>query len=126
MYRDFVPYLKAVRTQCLSLFNVFVDSAKLPRHKIPQIAVVVQGEPEAGPESFSLETATNVADNSFEKLKRSLSPTFRFNCAKLLEDSHKTLVHSIQEAQNAKLSRDISIHAAIATAYVSFNSLPKS
>lgn len=125
MYRDFVPYLKAVRTQCMALFNVFVDSAKLSRSKIPQIAVVVQGEPEAGPESFSLETANSVANTSYEKLKRSLSPTFRFNCAKLLEDAHRSLIYSIQEAQDAKSARDISIHATVAAAYVSFNSLPK-
>lgn len=125
MYRDFVPYLKAVRTQCLSLFSVFVDSAKLSRNKIPQIAVVVQGEAEAGPESFSIETAVSVANVTYDKLKRSLSAGYRITHAKALDDAHRNLLHSIQEAQDAKSSRDISVFSSIAAAYVSFNTLPK-
>ena len=126
MYRDFTPYIKAVRTQCLSLFSIFVDSARLPRHKIPQIAVVVQGEPEAGPDAFSIETAENIAGPVFDKLKRSLSASYRVTYSKAIDDAHRSLQHAITEANEAKTSREISIMAATAAAYVSLSSaLPK-
>lgn len=126
MYRDFTPYIKAVRTQCLSLFSIFVDSARLPRHKIPQIAVVVQGEAEAGPDAFSIETAENIAGPVFEKLKRSLSASYRITYSKAIEDAHRSLMHAISEAKEAKTSREISIMAATAAAFVSMSSsLPK-
>lgn len=126
MYRDFTPYIKAVRTQCLSLFIIFVDNARLPRHKIPQIAVVVQGEPEAGPDAFSIETAENIAGPVFDKLKRSLSASYRITYSKAIDDAHRSLMHAINEAKEAKYSREISIMAATAAAYVSISSaLPK-
>lgn len=126
MYRDFTPYVKAMRTQCLSLFSVFVDTARLPRHKIPQIAVVVQGEAEAGPDAFSVETAENIAGPVFEKLKRSLSASYRITYSKAIDDAHRNLVHSINEAKKEKSQREISIMAATAAAYVSISSsLPK-
>lgn len=126
MYRDFTPYFKAVRTQCLSLFSIFVDNARLPRHKVPQIAVVVQGEPEAGPDAFSIETAENIAGPVFDKLKRSLSASYRITYSTAIDDAHRSLMHAINEAKEAKSSREISIMAAAAAAYVSMSStLPK-
>lgn len=126
MYRDFTPYVKAVRTQCLSMFSIFIDSAKVSRSKIPQIAVVVQGEPEAGPDAFSIENAENIAGVVFEKLKRSLSASYRITYSKAIDDAHRSLLHSIAEAKEAKSSRDIGIMSAVAAAYVSISSaLPK-
>ncbi|KAF5098452.1 hypothetical protein D0Z03_001214 [Geotrichum reessii] len=126
MYRDFTPYVKAVRTQCLSMFSIFIDSAKLSRSKIPQIAVVVQGEPEAGPDAFSIETAENIAGPLFEKFKRSLSASYRITYSKAIDDAHRSLLHAIVEAKDAKSSREISIMSSIAAAYVSISSsLPK-
>lgn len=126
MFRDLTPYIKAVRTQCWSMFSVFTDSAKLPRHKIPQIAVVVQGEPEAGPDAFSIENAENIAGPVFEKLKKSLSSSYRITFAKAIEDAHRGLEHAIAEAKEAKSSREISIMAATSAAYISIcNSLPQ-
>ncbi|ODQ66801.1 hypothetical protein NADFUDRAFT_41424 [Nadsonia fulvescens var. elongata DSM 6958] len=126
MYRDLTPYLRAVRTQCQSLFSVFVENAKLSRTKLPQIAIVVQGDPDAGPDAFSIEHAERIATENYEKLKRGLSATYRISAGQALSDTHRSLLHSIDEAKDYKLSRDISIHAACAAAYISLAaSLPK-
>ena len=68
-FRELVSTLKAVRTSCLQLFDVFVTAAKLSPSRIPQIPVVVQGEAEAGPGAFGLETAEKICNETFVKLK---------------------------------------------------------
>uniref|UniRef100_A0A060TAG3 TATA-binding protein-associated factor mot1 n=1 Tax=Blastobotrys adeninivorans TaxID=409370 RepID=A0A060TAG3_BLAAD len=126
MYRDLTPYLKAVRTQCQALFSVFVDTAKLSRSKLPQVAIVVQGEPDAGPDAFSIHTAEKVAGDMFEKLKRSLSTSYRMTASQALSDAHRTLLQAIEEARDAKHQRDVSILASAASAYVNLTaSMPK-
>ncbi|KAA8904703.1 hypothetical protein TRICI_005400 [Trichomonascus ciferrii] len=125
MYRDLTPYLKAIRTQCQALFSVFVDNGKLPRSKLPQIAVVVQGDPDAGPDAFSIEHAEKIAGETYDKLKRSLSTSYRMTASQSLSDAHRNLLHAIDEAKDAKASRDVSILASAAASYVDLMSLPK-
>ncbi|ANB12181.1 Mot1p [Sugiyamaella lignohabitans] len=127
MYRDLTPYLRAVRTQCQALFSVFVDTARLSRSKLPQVAVVVQGEPEAGPDAFNIATAEKISGETFEKLKRALSTSSRIIASQALSDAHRNLVHSIDEAKDIKSARDISINAASAAAFVALSNgtLPK-
>lgn len=124
MYRDLTPYLKAVRTQCQTLFNVFVDSAKVPQGKLPTVAVVVQGEPDASADAFSLADADKIATETFEKLKRGLSTTYRVAASQALSDAHNGLLQSISECREAKNGRDVGIHAAAAAAYVTMADLP--
>lgn len=118
MYRDLTPYLRAVRTQCVSLFNVFIEAAKVSINKIPQIAVVVQGEPEAGPGAFTLSNAEELSTTSFEKLKKGLSTGARITASQGLSDAHKTLIQAIDEAKEAKRNREIGLMAAAANAHV--------
>lgn len=125
VYRDLVPFLKAVRTQCQSLLNVFVDVGKVSRGKIPAIAIVVQGEQEAGPDAFSLHTATKITTDTFEKLKRGMSTAHRITSSQVLNDANRNVKHAIDEAQSVRSSRDVSIHAACASSYVHLATLPK-
>ncbi|CAN6599512.1 TATA-binding protein-associated factor Mot1p [Trichomonascus vanleenenianus] len=125
MYRDLTPYLKAVRTQCQALFSVFVDNAKLSRSKLPQIAVVVQGEADAGPDAFSLETAEKIAYETYDKLKKGLSTSYRITASQSLSDAHRNLAHAIDEAKDARTCRQVSILASAAAAYMSMVELPK-
>jgi TATA-binding protein-associated factor len=126
MYRDLTPFLKAVRTQCQSLFGVFVDAAKLSRSKLPHLAIVVQGEPEAGPDAFNVSTAEKISGETFEKLKRGLSTSYRITASQALSDAHRNLTHAINEAKDTKNGRDTSIYASYAAAYVVLsNELPK-
>lgn len=125
VYRDLVPSLKAVRTQCQSLFNVFVDAGKVSRSKIPTIAVVVQGEPGAGPDAFSLQTAYKLGTETFEKLKRGMSTANRITASQVLNDANRNVMHAIEEAEAIRAARDISIHAACASSYVYLARLPK-
>ena len=80
-----VPTLKAVRTSCLQLFDVFVTAAKLSPSRIPQIPVVVQGEAEAGPGAFGLETAEKICNETFVKLKNICRQLIGYLLIKLLK-----------------------------------------
>ena len=84
-FRELVPTLKAVRTFCLQLFDVFVTAAKLSPSRIPQIPVVVQGEAEAGPGAFGLETAEKICNETFVKLKNICRQLIGYLLIKLLK-----------------------------------------
>lgn len=51
VFRELTPILKALRTQCQSLMSTFIEVGMLTPQKIPPIAIIVKGEPEAGPEA---------------------------------------------------------------------------
>lgn len=125
MYRDLTPYLKAVRAQCEALFTVFTESGRLSRSKLPPMAVVVQGEADAGPDAFSLEHGEKIANETFDKLKKSLSTSNRVSASQGLADAHRNLYQAIEEAKDAKNARTVSIMSSAAAAYVNIADLPK-
>ncbi|KAK9464205.1 uncharacterized protein V1516DRAFT_706060 [Lipomyces oligophaga] len=127
MYQDLVPYMKVVRMQTQSLFNVFVDVGHISSHKLPRLAVVVKGEPDAGPDAFSIADAEKVISTDIAKLKKSIQASYRFAIAEPLKNAQDSLSMSIQTAQEAIEMRNISILAAVAGANIALlgSSLPK-
>ncbi|KAI9796332.1 MAG: TATA-binding protein-associated factor mot1 [Candelina submexicana] len=124
-YCDLVSYLQVVRSQCHSLLNALRDVGKIPQSKIPMIAVVVQGDADAGPDAFSLAHAEKITGENFERLKQSLSATQRLISLQTLEDYQKNAVTAIEEAKEVKDYRDIRIRAAAASAMVALRDIPK-
>lgn len=124
-YRDLVPYLQIVRAQCQSLLNHFRDAGGIPQSKIPSIAVVVQGDAEAGPGAFSIANAEKIVDEEFGRLKRALPPAQRIKSLDSLNDTRTNTVLAIEDAKNAKERRDIQIRAAAAGAIVALDDIPK-
>lgn len=124
-YRELVPTLKAVRTTCLQLFDVFVSVAKLSPTKIPQLPVVVQGEADAGPGAFSLENAEKILNETCQKLTKSLSATYRMSANQALEDAKHRIAVAVEEAKIARVNRTTSILAASAASVLSFSGVPK-
>lgn len=124
-YRELVPTLKAVRTTCLQLFDVFVSVAKLSPTKIPQLPVVLQGEAEAGPGAFSLENAEKILNETFQKLTKCLSATYRMSANQALEDAKHRIAVAVEEAKIARVNRTTSILAASAACVLSFSGVPK-
>lgn len=125
MYQDLTPYLKGVRTQCQALLSVFVDSGKLSRSRLPQLAVLVQGEPEAGPDAFNVENAEKIAGETYDRLLKSLSANYRILSKHALSDARRNLIDAIEDCKQAKISRETSIMASVAAAHVELASLPK-
>ncbi|CCE64687.1 hypothetical protein TPHA_0I01830 [Tetrapisispora phaffii CBS 4417] len=123
-FRELVPSLKALRTQCQNLLTTFVDVGMLPQHKLPSIAIIVQGETDAGPQAFGIETAEKVYNECYEKLFRSLGNSFKVLAQKPLEDVRYRILLAIKLTKEVKASRESSILANYASVILHFKGLP--
>lgn len=124
-YSDLTSYLQIVRAQCQSLLNTFREKAHTPPAKLPILAVVVQGEPEAGKNAFSLADGERVAGPEYEKLRKSLSPSQRITAAEALSSAKADADAVIDDAVTVKRQRDVRITSAAAAALVALQDLPK-
>ncbi|KAK9368328.1 hypothetical protein V1509DRAFT_623764 [Lipomyces kononenkoae] len=126
VYQDMAPYLRVVRTQAQALLNVFVDVGRVSSLKLPRLAVVAQGEADAGPDAFSLADGERVLGPEIERLRKSMQASYRFAVADPLKHAQESLRIAIDDAKEAIESRQIRIAAAVAGAYISLlSSLPK-
>ncbi|CDF88288.1 unnamed protein product [Zygosaccharomyces bailii CLIB 213] len=124
-FRELVPSLKALRTQCQSLMRTFVDVGMLPQHKFPNLPIIVQGEAEAGPEAFNIDLAEKVHDEYYDKMFRSMSNSYKLLAKKPLEDAKYRVFLAIESAKESKRSRNSSILSNYAAAFLRFEGLPK-
>ncbi|KAF2150948.1 hypothetical protein K461DRAFT_295051 [Myriangium duriaei CBS 260.36] len=124
-YGDLTSYLQIVRAQCQVLLNTFRDKAHVTPHKLPIIAVVVQGEPDAGDRAFSLADGEKIAGPDFDRLKKSLSASQRITATEALSGAKVDADLAIAEAVSVKRQRDVRIKAAAAAALVALAQLPK-
>ncbi|KAK9453555.1 hypothetical protein V1511DRAFT_489822 [Dipodascopsis uninucleata] len=125
IYQDLAPYLKVVRTQSQALLNTFVDTGKVSQSKIPRLAIVVQGEPDAGPDAFSIADGERVATSDFERLKKSMQGTYRVVASQSLNQALGTLKIAIEDAKEVFELNQVRFTAAAAGAYIALYSLPK-
>ncbi|KAL8688214.1 MAG: hypothetical protein Q9218_005820 [Villophora microphyllina] len=124
-YNDIVPFLRIARAQCHSLLNSFRDQAHVPQSKIPVVAVVVQGEAEAGPSAFSIVNADTIVGAEFERLKKLLTPAQRVTSLQLLNDARTNTIATIDDAKRVKNERDTRIRAVASAALVAQKDIPK-
>lgn len=124
-YKDIVTYLQRARSQCQQLINMFRDLGKVSHGKLPTLAVLVQGEPEAGPSAFSLANAEKVVGEDFERLKKAMAPGQRLVALPQLEEARRVATTAVQDAKCTKDVRDARIKAAAACALVAMKVLPK-
>lgn len=125
IYRDLQSYMQIIWSQCQSLLNAFRDVGKVSAAKLPRIAAVVQGDPNAGPDAFGLSHAEKIVNEEFTRLKRVLLPTQKLMSSQILADARASALIAIEEAQAAKKERDIRVLAAAAGACIATNDLPK-
>lgn len=121
-YEDLVPKLQIVRTQCTALLSIFRDAHV---QNLPNLAVVVQGDPAASQYAFGVADAEKLVNTQYEKLKKAMTPSARMVAAANLETTRKEVEASLQEAKDIKEERDVRIRAAAAGALVALNSPPK-
>lgn len=121
-YEDLVPKLQIVRTQCTALLSIFRDAHV---QNLPNLAVVVQGDPAASQYAFGVADAEKLVNVQYEKLKKAMTPSARMVAAANLETTRKEVEASLQEARDIKEERDVRIKAAAAGALVALNSPPK-
>ena len=123
-FRELVPSLKALRTQCQSLLSTFVDVGMLPPQRLPQLAIIVQGESEAGPEAFGIETAEKTYSETSDKLFRHLSNSYKILAKKPVEDAKHRVLQAIEIAKEARRSRNCNVLANYASGALLFDGLP--
>jgi TATA-binding protein-associated factor len=124
-YSDIACYLQIARAQCHSLLNAFRDHAHVPSARLPTLAVVVQGDSEAGPNAFSINDAEKVVGPDFERLKKGLAPAQRVTALQVLNDTRSSAESAIEEAKIIKEQRDTRVRAATAGALVALQDIPK-
>lgn len=124
-YRDLVSSMQLIRAQCSQLFNTFRDVGKISQSRLPVLAVVVQGEAEAGPDAFSLQIAERCVAEDFEKLKKSMSAAQRMIATQALNEARDNVLEAISNAKALKEQRDIRIKSSAASALVAMRASPK-
>ncbi|SCU88020.1 LAFA_0E10220g1_1 [Lachancea sp. 'fantastica'] len=124
VFRELVPSLKALRTQCQSLLTTFADVGMLSPQRLPQLAIIVQGESEAGSEAFGIETAEKTYGETSDKLFRHLSNSHKILAKKPIEDAKYRVLQAIETAKEAKRSRICNVLANYASATLLFSGLP--
>ncbi|AGO12110.1 AaceriAEL256Cp [[Ashbya] aceris (nom. inval.)] len=125
VFRELVPSLKALRTQCQSLMTTFVEVGMLSPQRLPQLAIIVKGEAEAGPEAFYIETAEKVCNEHYDKLYQYMSNSCKILAKKPLEDARYRIQQAIDVAKEVRRSRNSNILASYASATLLFDGLPK-
>jgi TATA-binding protein-associated factor len=124
-YADLTSYLRIARAQCQQVLNTFQEQAHVPGNRLPILAVVCQGEPEAGKNAFSIADAERIITTDFEKLRKSLSTVQRMSAADSLNTAKLDAEAAIAVAQDAKRVCDLRIRSAAASALVAFGEVPK-
>ncbi|CAH6720595.1 TATA-binding protein-associated factor Mot1p [[Candida] jaroonii] len=124
-YRELVPTLKVLRSNCVQLFDVFINQAKVSPNKIPQLPIIVQGEAEAGPNAFGVENAEKLVNETYNKLLKNLSPTYKMTSIKALEDAKTNILSSIEDCKNTKNSRTFGILSTYASIVLEVDGIPK-
>ncbi|KAK9470101.1 uncharacterized protein V1510DRAFT_432401 [Dipodascopsis tothii] len=125
VFQDLAPHVKIVRTQAQALLNVFADVGHVSASRIPRLAIVVQGEVDAGPDAFGLRDGARVADDDYEKLRKAMPGTYRIMAAQPLAHARESLKLALEEATEALELRAVRIGAAAAGAYIAMGALPK-
>ncbi|CAI6333206.1 unnamed protein product [Periconia digitata] len=121
-YEDLVPKLQIVRTQCTALLNIFRDGHVT---NLPNIAVVVQGDPSASQYAFGVADAERILTTQYEKMKKSMTPAARMVAQSNLDNTKKEVETTLREAREIKEERDVRIKAAAAGALIALKSPPK-
>jgi TATA-binding protein-associated factor len=116
MLWDLLPFLQTLRRQCQALVNAFIEHGKLASSKVMAIPVAVQGEADAGPDSFCFSFAVQFVREEFEKLNSQLSATNRNKASKLLGDTRDSLSKSVEDFRRRKEVCDRRITSAAASA----------
>lgn len=124
-FRELIPSLKAVRTSCLQLFDCFVSTARLSPSKIPQIPILVQGETDAGPNAFTLESAEKITGGVYDKLKKNLSSSHRLAANRVLEDAKHRVTLAVNECRSLINSKNTALLASYAGAALALSGIPK-
>lgn len=116
IFRDINPVLRAVRTQCQSLFSLMVSNG-LPASAVPPLATTIEGDSNAGSDAFSLVIGEELAGQTFERLRAQLAPDVQVAMAEALDNGRNNIAASIAEARQTLEARNVAIKSGAAASY---------
>lgn len=117
-FREIVPLLRKVRSNSSYLINSFRDQVNLSSSKLKNIAILVSGEPDAGPGAFTINDAKDLVNDWYEKTYKSLNATNRISFGKNLENARDRVKNSIIEVEDEHNNKINSVISSIAGAYI--------
>lgn len=120
-YSNLTPLLRVVRSQCQALCTAFLETGRVSSAKVPSLAVICKGEPDAGPTAFDLPMADKLIQESYDRL----CSAFKSSIPKTVADARQSVVEAIAIAKDCKLAEDVRVYASIGAAFVAFGKLPK-
>ena len=124
-FKELIPSLKALRTQCQTLLATFVDVGMLPAYKLPAIPTTVQGERDVATEVFTIQVAEQIYQGYYEKLFKSLGDSYKVLAKKPLEDARYRVKLAISAASEARDNRVSAVMSNYAAALLLFSGLPQ-
>lgn len=124
-YRDLLSYLQVVRAHCSALLHSFHQVGKVSESRLPTLAVICQGDAEAGPGAFGIVDAEKCVNEDYKKLEKHLSTSQKIIAKEELEENRAKAVAAIESAKTVKTQRDVRVKAAAAAALVALEHTPK-
>ncbi|TID30021.1 hypothetical protein CANINC_001390 [Pichia inconspicua] len=117
-FKEIVPLLRSTRSHCGYMLSLFREQARLPLSKMKNVAILVTGERDAGPDAFSLNDAKHLIGEWYEISYKSLNATARISFGSALENAKKRVEYSIVEVETELSSRLHALYASVAGTYI--------
>ncbi|KAJ8093095.1 TATA-binding protein-associated factor mot1 [Marasmius tenuissimus] len=121
-YHEMAVSLSRLHQDCVALLHCFATDCKLPISNIPQLGseIDITG---TRPGCFTIETAQAAVGPMFTRLKDSLGRAKKREVAAIV-DKRALVVAGIDRYNEVKAQHDVRVSAAVAAAYVAFQSTP--
>lgn len=113
---ELVPFLRMIRRKTQALANAFVEHGGLSSSKIPVVPILVQGEPDAGPQAFSFSFASSFVEKEYLKLSSQITGTWKYKSTKLLRETCDSVMDSMNDFQKFKEVHERRVISAAASA----------
>lgn len=125
-FREIIPWLKALRTQCQTLLSNFIEIGKLPKDVVPILPKLVQGEKDPSHQqlSFNVELAEQICNVEYNKLFDQISNSNKLVAQKPLLDLKNRVALNIEMVKISQNNRISSILSNYSSAYLLFSGLP--
>ena len=121
-YHEMAVSLSRLHQDCAALLHCFATDCKLPVSNIPQLGTEIDITG-TRPGCFTIETAQAAVGPMFTRLKDSLGRAKKREVAAIV-DKRALVVTNIERYNEVKAQNDVRVSAAVAAAYVAFQSTP--
>lgn len=116
-FRESVPLLRSLRSQCTQLLAGF-QAAKVPSSKLKTLAILVSGEREAGPGAFGVSDAESLIGDWFDTTFKNLPSVARIEHSTNLNSLKSQVQLQLDEVKDEVNDREHVLVSSSATTYI--------